>query len=45
MGFISSYNGDTWESRLIHAVLNTVGIWGVMLVGQLAFVERLNDGD
>ena len=43
MSFIGSYNGDTWENRLIHAVLNTFGVWGIMVVGQLCFIEGNNN--
>ena len=45
MGFIGAYNGDTWQERIIHAVLNTIGIWGVMMVGQLSFCEKVTEDD
>mgnify|MGYP003344897878 CR=1 FL=1 len=43
MAFISAYNGDTWQDRVIHAVLNTFGVWGVMIVGEFASLEKLNE--
>ena len=40
--FISNYNG---EYQLANAILNTLGVWGIMLIGQFSYLESLKESE
>lgn len=43
LAFVGAYTGGTWQERLIHAFFNTIGVLGIMFIGELAFCEKMKD--